>query len=436
MDKKEALSLLNTLMTAGTPPPSKFYYMHCTAGEEYRNLAKNFTESIRDLSEIINGYLPRVILGSIGIGKTHFLRYLYLLLEKELGDSKDTLCSWIELRELNEETDFQYLFIKGLSSLHEEFPIGTQYQKVLQTIYNRIADPIINGQNYSVDQKRIITRQILDTLLDTAATVSPMPTLTIPGKLLAKIVLQITRKKQDKKRLEMLRRNAVFEEVTQLGQIAYQKEFIYQLINLGEGRHQNSDFDRVLQELAKQSKHNELIDLTMKLLHKAGYTRLIIFIDEMEHINSRRSSGEIEKYSERSAQILNLFHRLHQNMVDHAGQEKSDSYPSVAQIMVMPDYILDSVITKIDPATAERLNINRFALNLLPKNSPTTNELIRKIWDLHELAGYKFKTNSDIALKKIKDSVYDELKSKTTPATMRHLIPNLIKIIQAEWLKA
>ena len=435
MDKREAKNLLHALMTAGTPPPTKAYYLHYTAGEEFRNLARNFAESITSLSNGINGYLPRVILGSIGIGKTHFLRYLYLLLEKEIGNDNKTICSWIELRELTDETDFQYLFIKGLSGLHEDFPVGTQYKVLLKNMYYQISESIVSGRNYSPAQKQIIMRKFLDLLVDTAAAISPLPHLSVPGKFFAKYVLQQMRKKQDKDRIELMRSKDITEGINQFSQIAFQKEFIYQFINLGEGNHSDSDFDRHLQDLAKQSKHNELIDLTMKLIYRAGFSRLIIFIDEMEHINSFRTSDTTEKYSERSAQILNLFHKLHQRMVDHAGQEKDDSYPSVAQIMVMPDYLLDSVITKIDPATAERLSINRFSLPVLPRNDRTTNELIRKIWELHEFAGYTLKSHAETAIRKIKVELYEKINKDRKPATMRHLIPRLIQIVQQDWIQ-
>ena len=101
----------------------------------------------------------------------------------------------------------------------------------------------------------------------------------------------------------------------------------------------------------------------------------------------------------------------------------------------MPDYLLDNVINKIDFPLKDRWSLGRISLDFITKGSQTANELIRKIWELHEVAGYKLSSNSDSAINSIKNSLYNKLRDDRTPATMRHLIPTIIKIIQIDWTK-
>ncbi|MCC6500344.1 MAG: hypothetical protein IT313_08780 [Anaerolineales bacterium] len=435
MANKEYRSLLKTLLSGGSPPPLEDYYLHYTAGNDFRNLANSFAEEIIELSENVDVYAPKVLLGDIGIGKTHFFRYLYLLLSQSLSNDKNTLCTWIELRDLRQEEDFQYLFIKGLSYFSNKLPDKTNYFGVLQDIYSRIAEPIVNGKNYSVDQKRVIARQLFDLVVDIGAASSPAPVVTIPGKWVAKYALQKIRQKQDADRQKLARDKAISEEINKHSQIAFQNEFIYRLLDLGEEKSQEPDFDRLIKELTRSAKNNELIDLTLRLCHQAGYKRIVIFIDEMEHIKSYKSSESIDKHSQQSAEILNLFFRLHQNMIDHAGQNNNNSYPSIGQIMAMPDYLLDSVIKKIDPALKDRWDLVRFSLKIIDSSKQTANELIRKILELHQVSGYKLKSNSDVTLRQIKKDLYKYLNEKRIPATMRHMIPTIIKIIQTKWVQ-
>ncbi len=431
MTQQESRDVLHALSNTRVPPSSKAYYLRYTAGDDFKELARNIESDVIALSTEINGYTPRIIRGPFGVGKTHFLKYLYLRLGENIPNSDDTICSWIDLRQLREVHDFQYLLIKGLSTFEFGFPEGYSYQNILRTTYERLAQAATEGKTLSEPQKRVVVRRTLDKIWETAISVAPIP---IPAKFAARLILWKLQQDQEKKRNERFQKNETKTDIENESQQAQQSDFIYDFIKLGEGKSTNNEFDSIIQVLAKESEYDQLVDIILRLLKRAGYKRLVIFVDEMEHISTYEINDAIPNRAERVADILNLFHRLHTKISEQVSKPTGNAYPSVAQIMAMPNSLFENVIKNVDPALHSKLDSHELRLDFVPQASPATDELIKNIWELHREAGFILKSNLNNSSKEIKDALFKKLASAGEPATMRNTIPAIIKIIRDEWI--
>src|SRR5579859_1423474 len=110
-----------------------------TVGDVFRRTVLDVESEIRTLNRQ-RGVLEHIYTGGFGTGKTHMLAYLHSLLTAEPDES--LVISRVDLSNLRDPNDLQYLIIKGLQPAR-----GGNYMTVLQGAFDKMI------ANYQAEHK-------------------------------------------------------------------------------------------------------------------------------------------------------------------------------------------------------------------------------------------------------------------------------------------
>lgn len=416
MEQQTAHRIISCISEGVIATPDIVEYFKLEMNEEIQDKAHNWYQRIKNLP-FSNASLLRLVTGTFGVGKTHFMYHIERLLQN-LNDKEDTLVIWVNLRDLQEPNDFQYLLFRGLKT------IGGDHLSAWNGIYNRLADKVILDRKVTQSQRYALIYQIIDAFFDGAEAIS---NLSIPSKFVSLPILNLLRNKSKQRLKSFIRAEQFGTNALK----AYQKGFLDSLLAFGEGRVNYDDFDLVSQNINKNANYGNLIDLMFRLFWLAGYKRVVVFVDEFERIDTREGNDEIIIRSQWTRNILNHFFRFYDDSVLNAGK----TYPPIAQILAMPDNLYSDVLARADPALRTRFdNSDKMELGIVGIETAKNSNLIEKIIQLFQYAGYSLDLDAiRRGRNEIWQSIYHELELENQNkmpehqelATLRYLLPRL-----------
>lgn len=422
MEKETALRIIHDISENLIATPDIVEHFTLDTSERIKQKANEWREQIQKLVFFNDASLLRSVTGPFGAGKTHFMYYFEKQLQY-LTDKSDTLEIWVSLRRLQRPDDFQYLLFKGVKTIGGESATSEAWIQV----YNRLADRIISKYDANVTnvQRYALIHQIMDGFFDGAESIA---NLNIPSRWMARRILNTLRKKY-KDRVNNVNRK---EQFGSNANRAYQREFLDNLLALGEGKLSFDRLDKVAQEINRSAMYGDLIDVMFRLFWLAGYKRVVVFVDEFERIHSTNVDDEVDLKSEWTREILNNFFNFYDDAVLNAGK----TYPSIVQILSMPDNIYRDLLAKADRALKNRFNrSDRVELGAIDEITMCNSHFLDEMIQIFQYAGYKLKVD---LLRRDKDkiwgAIYIELVEAQESAILRNLLPKIISKISQEYL--
>lgn len=361
MLKQQAQKILNQLKNSGTPSEGLSLY---TVGDAFRSNLLELESEILSLTGQPR-ILMKVVKGSFGSGKSHFLEYLGWMLRYDCPSN--CIISKISLDKLRDPDDFQLLLVKGMRTISEDkdylqilvraFHDSRNFyiQKNLRNIYLNPEETkklyaLIIYQLLGMVSQNILSSEIIQ-LLDTSQ--------HIPN-----IANSLT-KFRVKQLLEKARNQSSTENI----------EFVETYLNIIDDPDAfASDFEAAAKKLSREG---TLTDVIFRILKISGFKTIVILLDEMESLKTHNI-----KVKQTLTNVRAFIDGL------RAVGEKF-GYPSTAFICASTDEFFSDTIRENEPPLYSRLEDQGQEIVLQNFSPADIDNLIFKLRELFFLAGEK-----------------------------------------------
>ena len=418
---KEAQYILDTLHGPNVPECGLEYF---TIGDSFRTQVTELAKKILELRRSPK-YIVRVVLGPFGAGKSHFLKYLRLLLEASSTEQDNALIvTEIDLGRLNTAEEMQLHLVMGLKTAQER-----SYTRVLQRAYKNTKQRLLErlGGLTPNDAVNLYTA-ILYFILGQALLGFPI-----------KEVLQALHQRDPvqrladwfagiggSKRLETVLREARLQA----------SEADRQFVDLYLRMLREPDIPAsALEDLRALSAGRRLADIILRLLAWGDLSPVVILIDELETIKKRK---ELRRLLSDLRDLHESFSRVNLPLSSDILPNK---YPAIALVVASTREFFDDTIAKEAPGLYGRWVDSRLELKEL--TIADIDGLIFRLRDLYYLAGRCIKPircdEHSHEVIELREKIREELKKPPTrmeqPYSTRRIIRHILKEIEARWVE-
>jgi len=404
--QEEAREILAKLESRNVPPTGLNYF---TVGDSFRSNLFTLKENILSLSGQPKS-LERTIIGGFGAGKTHFLRYLDWLLQKDALN--ECVISKVDMSDLRDINEFEFLVVQGLRPAK---PVGQNYADVLRQAFLRVREVYLS-QYHNVSQRDIelfYGTIIFSILGQTSQGWINKEILQLMGisDPLDKLINYFSGK-TIQGLFDLARTNASADHVS----------FVDNYLQMI--RSPNTPISAFEEPARKLANRGHLTDVIFKVLYVSGIKLAVLLVDELE------SLSRFETYDMRKILVsIRDFRDSFSNIGTTPG------YPSIAFITTSTGVYFEK-IREEEPALYSRWDGNFIPLEFM--SAADMDNLIFKLRELYYLAGYK------LAPVTIQDGIHDVIQLRqeilnidlkdTNDRTTRKLITILLEKVKKKWV--
>lgn len=418
MNREDAETLLQQLEGNRTPPAR----LNGAFGSFTVGRSRNIANKIYKRIPKAKAHFVELITGSYGSGKTHTLNFLEELIINSIRDnspnSLDYNTTALMRLDLNAGIETVALLQTNLVSSLSVFSDSDKLQAydALRYVYNQIKKKHLQNLYDRLNSQA----KVRDLLRDIAGigVGSAYPFGTV-------LHLLATARYDEWEKNRIVHRDTTGEigELTN-SLTAIQMGFVESFISNGESKtNYIAEYDDLF---ANASTNWEYLDVLLKILRSAGYTHVIMLIDEAEKLTSGfrgDSEVQIEEMALLGARMLEKFHSLHQKI-----GRLQDQYPAVIQVITIPESSL-AKIRRINPALMNVWEGDHQVHHL--ENVSNIKAIVLKISEIMLHAGYELPYMSFSIQDNIEKEILNQLKEKGQISTMRNVIPKVIRSLRS-----
>ncbi len=378
-----------------------------TVGDVFRRTVLDLESEILALDRQ-RGVVEHVMTGGFGSGKTHMLTYLHSLLSTDAD--QNVVISRVDLSDLRDPNDLQYLIIKGLQPAQ-----GGNYMTVLQGAFDKmIAD-------YQTEHKIPAKVEGVQALMVVSAGVLGSLHIVPGGSLLKNGLDTLSKTPVVRKFKTSMERNQSTNQLRAQAAEGYE-EHVIAFLNLIQRHSFGEDFDEAAKKL---SRDGTLSDMVFRVLAQSGCKIIVILIDELEAVASLGSPQDPSPVQ----RVLTSFRSFRDNF-----SKAGSAYPSIGLLVMSTDRFFETEIEKYEPALWSRWESKEKRLQpRIP--SADLDYLIYQLRSLYAQAGFRLKSLEDGSVGKLREMIEAELLSAGRVVNMREVISRIMLYIEDRWLR-